>query len=63
MTARLRLVGSLHHGGLLYHRIEQAGLSIVDRNIAEHSFLVDGDPQVVQQIIDTWDGEGRVEQF
>jgi hypothetical protein len=35
VTYRLVLVGSLHHEGLLHHRIERAGLTIVSRDMVD----------------------------
>ena len=58
---RVQLVGSLHHGGLVYRRLEQAGLSIVGQDMAHEIIDVEGDPNIVHRVVADWDGEGRVE--
>jgi hypothetical protein len=63
MTTTLRLVGSLHHGGALYLRLERAGLTIVRHDPGAHEYEVDGDLNVVQHVIAHWDLEGRIERI
>jgi hypothetical protein len=57
----VRLVDSIHHGGLLYGRLEQAGLTIVTHDPGANVHEVEGDPAAVQAVVSAWDGEGRVE--
>jgi hypothetical protein len=58
VTTTLRLVGPFHHGGLAYHRIEQAGLTIVRHDPGANVFEVEGDPLVVRRV---GEGEGRID--